>query len=567
MGGRWHNSPRYAQLPSPGARDEMLEDLDLNSIADERARELVRRLLNLLEDVMADLRVAQAENQRLRDEINRLKGEQGTPQVQSNTPQSPRPDHSSEQERRQPKAWSKGRKTDRIPIDRAQVVPVDPACLPPDAVFKGYEDVVVQDVIFRTDNVLFHKEKFYSPSQHQTFLASLPQGYRGQCGPGLKSLALVFYFGAQMSEPKVAELLRSVGIQISDGQVSNLLIKDQAAFHGEKDALYQAGLASSPWQHLDDTSTRVNGQNGYCHIVCNPLYTAYFTTTTKDRLTVIDVLTNYRPRRFVVNTEALGYVEASGLSAVRCRQLAQVPGDVIMDEARMQALLETHLPGLGPQQRKWILDATAVAAYHADVEFPVVRLLVCDDAPQFTLVTEELALCWVHEGRHYKKLMPSIPYHQGLLEAFVQRFWTYYDQLLAYREQPTPEEATRLTEEFATLFATVTGYQALDERIAKTRAKQSCLLMVLVHPEIPLHNNPAELGARARVRKRDVSFGPRTREGATAWDTFMTLAATATKLGVSFHHYTLVPMSASSQMPSPAVLIGEVAQMLNLGVS
>ena len=102
----------------------------------------------------------------------------------------------------------------------------------------------------------------------------------------------MFYYGAQMSEPKVAELLRSVGVQISDGQVSNLLIKDQAAFHAEKDALYQAGLASSPWQHLDDTSTRVNGQNGYCHIVCNPLYTAYFTTAAKDRLTILDVLTN-----------------------------------------------------------------------------------------------------------------------------------------------------------------------------------------------------------------------------------------------------------------------------------
>src|SRR6266853_3278509 len=545
----------------------MLEDLDLSSIADERARKLVQQLLNMLEDVMADLRTAQGENQRLRDELNRLKGEQGAPAIKANTPQPPPKDHSSEQERRKPKTWSKGRKTDRIALDREQVVQVDPTHLPPDAVFKGYEDVVVQDVIFRTDNVLFHKEKFYSPSQHQTYLASLPPGYRGQCGPGLKSLALVFYFGAQMSEPKVAELLRSVGVQISDGQVSNLLIKDQAAFHAEKAALYQAGLASSPWQHLDDTSTRVNGQNGYCHVVCNPLYTAYFTTTTKDRLTIIDVLTNYRPRRFVVNTEALGYVEASGLSAVRCRQLAQVPGDVIMDEARMQALLETHLPGLGPQQRKWILDATAVAAYHADVEFPVVRLLVCDDAPQFTLVTEELALCWVHEGRHYKKLRPSIPYHQGLLEAFVQRFWTYYDQLLAYREQPTPEEAARLERAFEAVFTTVTGYQALDERIAKTRAKQSCLLMVLAHPEIPLHNNPAELGARARVRNRDVSFGPRTHEGARAWDTFMTLAATATKLGVSFYHYIQDRISGTSQMPSLADLIGARAKMLNLGAS
>jgi len=55
----------------------MLEDLDLSSIADERARELVQQLLNVLEEVMAALRAAQAENQRLRDEINRLKGEQG----------------------------------------------------------------------------------------------------------------------------------------------------------------------------------------------------------------------------------------------------------------------------------------------------------------------------------------------------------------------------------------------------------------------------------------------------------------------------------------------------------
>ena len=206
-------------------------------------------------------------------------------------------------------------------------------------------------------------------------------------------------------------------------------------------------------------------------------------------------------------------------------------------------------------ERKWLLDATAVAAYHADLEGPVVRLVVCDDAPQFTLVTEELALCWVHEGRHYKKLLPYIPCHQALVEDFIQRFWTYYDQLLAYRQQPTSEEATRLDGAFEALFSTVTGYKALDERIAKTRAKKACLLMVLSHPEIPLHNNPAELGARARVRKRDVSFGPRTREGAKAWDTFMTLAETATKLGVSFYHYIHDRVSGAYQMPALADLI------------
>jgi len=139
--------------------------------------------------------------------------------------------------------------------------------------------------------------------------------------------------------------------------------------------------------------------------------------------------------------------------------------------------------------------------------------------------------------------------------------------LLAYREQPTPEEATRLDREFEALFSTVTGYEALDKRIAKTHAKKGCLLRVLTHPEIPLHHNPAELGARARVRKRDVSFGPRTREGAQAWDTFMSLAETATKLGISFYHYIHDRVSGAYQMPALAELIEARAKVLNLGAS
>jgi hypothetical protein len=328
------------------------------------------------------------------------------------------------------------------------VVEVERDILPPEAEFKGYEEVVVQDVIFRTDNVLFHKEKFYSASEGKTYLAPLPQGYRGQFGPGIKALTQVFYYGAQMSEPKVAETLRSVGVRISDGRVSNLLIKDQAAFHAEKDAVYEAGLASSPWQHLDTTSTRVDGENWHCHIVCNPLYTACFTTESKDRQTVIDVLRNQRPRRFLINAEALGYLETFGRSAKRCQAMRLLPRDVPLDEATLEALLEEHLPGLGPQQRKWILDATAVAAYHAELECPVVRLLVCDDAPQFKWVTDELALCWVHEGRHYKQLTPYVAYHQTLLDDFLKRFWAFYHELQTYRQQPTAEERARLDTKF-----------------------------------------------------------------------------------------------------------------------
>ena len=152
-----------------------------------------------------------------------------------------------------------------------------------------------------------------------------------------------------------------------------------------------------------------------------------------------------------------------------------MPRDVALDEATLEALLEEHLPGLGPQQRKWILDATAVAAYHAELEFPVVRLLMGDDAPQFKYVTEDLAACWVHDGRHYKNLSPVIAHHTRLLDEFSTRYWAFYDELLVYRQQPTAEEHARLTEAFDELFSTVTGYDALDERIAKSKAKKGPL--------------------------------------------------------------------------------------------
>jgi hypothetical protein len=543
----------------------MLDDLDLTGIPDERARALIVRLLNLIEDLSADLCAAQEENQRLRDEINRLKGEQGKPDIKPNKP--PPSDHSSEPERRQPTERVKRGKRVTITINREDVARLDPACLPPDAEFKGYEDVVVQDLVIRTDNVLFHKEVFYSPSQHKSYRAPLPRGYRGEFGPGVRTLALVLYFGCLMSEAKIRELLVNVGIQIAEGTVSNLLIKDQEAFHREKSAVLQAGVRSSPWQQIDDTPTRVNGRNQYCQIVCNPLYTIYQTTATKDRLTLLDVLRGGAARRFRLNAEALNYLDQVQLAKVHRQRLLALPWEQDLEEARVEELLNTHLPQLPEQQRKWIVDALAVAAYHAQTEWPLIRLLLGDDAPQWSWLTEELALCWVHEGRHYKKLTPWVEPHRVALCDFLAQFWDFYDQLLVYREQPSAVERVRLAAAFDSLFATKTAYWALNDRIAKTRAKKEALLLVLDHPEIPLHNNAAELGARQRVRKRDVSFGPRTVEGATAWDTFLSLADTTRKLGVSFYHYIHDRIRGEEQIPPLADLIDERAQELNLGAS
>ena len=543
----------------------MLDDLPRDQIADPQVREVIRRLMNLVEQLSAENQQLREENQRLRDENNRLKGEQGQPTFPKARPTPT--DHSSEAERRVPRGRVKPAKNATIPIDREETREVDPDLLPPDAEFKGYEEVFVQDVTFHTDNVRFFKEKWYSPSQQRTYLADLPTGYDGQFGPTLKALIGIWYFARQMTEPKIAEFLHHLGIQISEGQISNLLIKQQEERHAEKAAIAEAAIAASPWPQTDDTATRVNGKAHHCHVISNPLASVYYTLPGKDRLSVLDALRNQRPRTYLLNTEADAYLDRMGLSAGVRRNLVHLPHDIVLDEATVTALLTQHVANAGSRQQTWIREALTVAAYHAEVDFPVIRLLLCDDAPQFVGLTEELALCWVHEGRHYKKLRPRFGVHLTALTTFERDYWAFYRELRAYREQPTEAERVRLGTAFDTLFARVTGYDDLDVRIAKTQAKKDALLLVLVHPEIPLHNNASELACRARVRKRDVSNGPRTAEGANAWDTGMTIVETAKKLGVSFYAYIHDRISGAMHLPSLADLITERAKTLNLGAS
>jgi hypothetical protein len=409
----------------------------------------------------------------------------------------------------------------------------------------------------RTDNIRFLKEKFYSPSQQQTYLAALPAGYAGEFGPGIRSLVLTLYYGSEMTEPKIVELLQNIGVHISDGQISNLLIKENESWHAEKQAVYRAGLASSSWQHSDDTGTRVNGQNQHCHVVGNPLYTAYFTRPGKDRLTLIGILQDVTEPPFLLNESTSAWLEQFDTPRWAQQIVAAWPQGRLLTRAELTDRVETQLARLNEQQQARILEAAALTAYHQQTEMPIVSNLLTDDAPQFRFITRDHSLCWVHDGRHYKKLMPFVAYHQQLLADFRRQFWEFYRRLDAYRADPTPERAAQLDQEFDQLFSQVTGYDELDKRIAKTKAKKDRLLKVFTYPEMPLHNNPAELAARRRVRKRDISFGPRTPDGAAAWDTFMTLAATAKQLGVSFYAYIYDRVTGARALPDLADIIRE----------
>ena len=498
-----------------------------------------------------------AEVASLRDEIQRLKGEQGRPDIKANKKTKQGTDHSSERERRQPKKWRKGKKNHQLRIDRVQRLRINPEDLPADAVFKGTTHTIMQDIRISTDNVCFVKEKYYSASEQRMITAPLPKGYSGQFGPGLKALMITLYYAGGMTEPKIAEFLKQFSIRISSGQLSNLLIKQQEGWHQEKDAIWRAGLASTNFQHIDDTATRVDGENQACHVMCNPFYSAYFTRPGKDRLTLIHLLQGTKVVQFLLTRQTPGWLEVFATPRWAQRKIRAWPHDRLLGHEELLGFLNRDVARLNLQQQARILEAAALTAYHVQSSSPIIPILVSDDAAQFQYLSEQQALCWIHEGRHYKKLTPFLELHRHKLEDFVGDFWVFYRELRAYQQAATPAWAERLGARFDELFATVTGFEMLDRRIAKTRAKRERLLVVLNNPGVPLHNNPAELGVRQRVRKRDISFGPRSADGVAAWDTFMTLTETAKKLGVSFYAYVFDRVTQAYRLPSLADLIFE----------
>ncbi len=539
------------------------------SLSDSSTKDIFQSLFNLIDQLYSENETLREENQQLKNEINELKGEQGKPDIKKNTQQT---DHSSEQERKESDQSESGTTTEKkkrqrksklahVKIDREQICPIDKSILPEDAQCKGYSDLVVQDIKIVTDNVKYRREMYYSPSTGKTYLGKLPDDVegKGEYGVGIRSLIPLLKSECHLSESCILSFFQNFGIEISSAYISNQWTKGYDDFHQEKAAIFEAGLSSTSYQQIDDTSARVKGQNHYTQIVCNPFYSAYFTTERKDRLTVLDVFRDFAPQQFLYNAEAISLLDSFKLAKkIRRAVDAQLDIDKIYDENEFNSLLNTIKPG--SQQRTRIMEACAIAAYREQKETPLIKILMCDDAPQFKLLTEELALCWIHDGRHYKKLNPVVPRHTTLRDDFLTQYWLYYQTLKEYKKAPDPNKSIELEKQFDALFSTQTGYQQLDARIAKTYAKRKELLLVLKYPELPLHNNASELSARVQARARDVSLHTMSESGTKIKDTFMTISQTAKKLKVRTYDYIRDRVSGEFKLPSLAQLIVEKSQ-------
>ena len=125
-----------------------------------------------------------------------------------------------------------------------------------------------------------------------------------------------------------------------------------------------------------------------------------------------------------------------------------------------------------PRYKDIILEVAAVTWYQEQNLSEKIKILLSDAAKQFGGITKLNALCWIHEDRHYAKLMPMFGAHKDLVEGFRHKIWDYYKELKAYKSNPDQKEKKRLDEAFNELFSVKTGYDTLDECIGRTFGKE-----------------------------------------------------------------------------------------------
>jgi hypothetical protein len=504
-----------------------------------------------LAEALAELARLGEENAALKEEIARLKGHKGRPQLKPS---------GMEQATGRAKPKRKLRRGKTAGVDRRMPVVGEELTLGVEAApgwrFKGYDDFVVQDLRLETRVIRYRRERWLTPAG-TLIVAPLPAGLQGHFGPELVRFILLQHHQGQVTAERITAFLNSVGMVISKRQVVRLLTGGVAAFAAEMTDVVRAGLATALWLTVDDTGARHRARNGVTTQIGDDRFTFFATTFSKSRRNFLELLRAGHDD-YVINGEALAYMRRHNLAGPVIAQLEGQDARHFPDRAAWTA----HLDRQGISRLEVHPDPVKIATEgalwgsiqaHGHLQGTVI---LSDDAGQFRI--GEHALCWVHAERSLHKLIGFNDGQRRALDITRQLVWWLYADLNAYKRQPCPKRATQLKRRFERVFKRRTGFAILDRLLARLHGRKDELLRVLLRPEIPLHTNGSENDIRCHVTKRKVSGGTWSEPGRLARDTFLGLMKTCQKLGVPFFDYLgarlLVPGTAAIA-PLPKLVI------------
>lgn len=495
------------------------------------------------------------------DEIDRLKGLPEKPKRQPsslNDPSGP-PSFSDHENKhaghKKPKGKRPGSakrsKTKQLEIHHSITLHIDET--PEGTELVDYKDYTVQDLVIEVRNTQFRRARYRLPDGTWR-IAPLPPDVTSHFGNMLRQYVLYQHFHNHVTQPLLLEELREFGVDISAGTVNSILTEDHNAFHQEKDSLLCAAREVSTFLQTDDTSARHQGRPGHTLHIGNDFFATFFTTDTKSRVNFLKCLLNPFTD-YVLNLDALFYLEciaAPKWIIEKLRRQAEA-WTVFDDDAAWERQLK-RWKIKSDEHRRFVTEAALWANMLArDME--VGTVLISDDALQFKLLGFRHGLCWVHQERHLTGLIPLTNKQRSAQSRVRDEVWKYYQRLKRYRASPTPQSRGRLEQDFERLFTQRTGWDELDEALGKIHSRKAHLLLVLEHPEIPLHNNLSEHDIRQYVKKRKISAGTRSDTGRRARDTFLSLKTTCRKLGQSFWSYLRDRLGGLGKIPPLSELI------------
>jgi len=497
----------------------------------------VKALLALAEQFAQQIQLQTEEIARLKDEINILKGEKKRPVFKPSKldkqtdKQNQSKDSDQQSNKKQKKKKTKRSKTVQLTIHQDKVIKPD-TLIPEGSRFKGYRDFVVQDLHIEVRNIRYRLERWDTPD-HKTLTGKLPRSVNKQhFGPHLVSYILYQYHHCQTTQPLLLEQLHEWGIDISAGQINQLLIANKTIFHAEKDAILTSGLSASTYITVDDSGARHQGKNGYVTHIGNDFFAWFKSTPTKSRINFLELL-RAGDQDYCLSEQALSYMKNQKLPQASLLQIQQHKDQTFSCQEAWLDWLKDHAITKPRHQR----IATEGALLGSVLQHGLCHdlAIVSDDAGQFNILIH--GLCWVHTERLIHKIIPLNDAHREDIAQIRNQIWNYYSDLKDYKEHPNEEMKISLTSRFDIIFTQKTRYETLNQLLKRIHNNKMELLLVLNRPDIPLHTNGSETDIRDFVKKRKVSGGTRSDEGRKCRDTFISLKKTCRKLGVSFWQY------------------------------
>jgi hypothetical protein len=493
--------------------------LKLPEIPSTEQTPLVQRLLQIILE-------QQKRIEQLEEEVQRLKGVTVKPKVKPSRLEQGRtsPEEAGESGRTKP--GPKRSKTPTLKIHHTEIVKAEE--VPAGSIFKGYQDHVVQDLIIQPNNTCYRLEQGQR-ADGSYVIAKAPGA--GHFGPTLVSYILYQYHHPHVTQPLLLEPLLELGVEISAGQLSQVLTHSNDKFHQEKEAVLSAGIEVSRYLQTDDTGARHEGKNGYCTYIGNDLFAWFKSTQSKSRVNFLELLGAERSD-YVINAGALEYMQHRGLSKAQLTVL-ESHGGSFADHAAW----EKHLAEVGIKSPRPVTLATEGALMGSLLAhgFPVEMAIVSDDAGQFNVFAH--ALCWLHAERGINRLIPFNDNHRKAQTWIQRQIWNLYTDLKTYQAAPAETLKQVISQGFDHLGATQTDFETLNQALKRLHHNKAELLVVLEKPWLPLHNNLSERDIREYVKKRKISGSTRSDLGRRCRDTFASLKKTCRKHAISFWEY------------------------------